>query len=63
MADINEKPLTRDYLEVILGRLENKIDARFNALEAKINNQRTLLIVAILAIVAQIINAWVLHKF
>jgi hypothetical protein len=56
--------------EVLLGRLENKIDGRFNALEAKINgfeaklnNQRTLMIVAIVGVIGQIINTWVLHGF
>jgi hypothetical protein len=63
-----EKPITKDYLEIILGRLENKIDARFNALEARINgldgkisSQRIFMIVAILGILAQIISVWVHH--
>ena len=39
--------------------LENKMDARFNALDAKVNGQRVLLIAAIIGVVAQIVNAWV----
>jgi len=71
-----DKLVTKDYLEMVLGRFENKmierfnvleakinaLDARLNGLDARLNNQRTLLIVAIIGIVAQIINAWVLHK-
>jgi len=71
-----DKILTRDYLEIALGRLENKLaqamntldarinalDARINGLEGKLNNQRTLIWVAIIGIAAQIINAWILHK-
>jgi hypothetical protein len=67
--DDADKIVTKDYLEVVLGRLENKLMERFNALEAKINgfdgrlnNQRTLVIVAIVGIIAQIINAWILRK-
>lgn len=60
--DDADKIVTKDYLEVVLGRLENKIVERLNALEAKLNNQRMLVIVAIVGIIAQIINAWILHK-
>jgi len=70
ISDIDDadKLVTKDYLEVVLGRFENKMMERFNALEAKINgfdgrlnNQRTLIIVAIVGIIAQIVNAWILH--
>jgi hypothetical protein len=53
---------TKDQLEIAIGRLENKLIERLNALDAKLNNQRTLLIVAILGIAAQILNAWVLRR-
>jgi hypothetical protein len=52
---------TKDQLEVAIGRLENKLVERLNALEAKVNNQRTLIIVAIIGVAAQIVNAWILH--
>jgi hypothetical protein len=67
--EITDKFVTKDQLEVALGRLENRLIERFNAIEAKIialegkfNSQRTLLIVAILGVLAQIVNAWILHK-
>jgi len=64
ISDIDDadKLVTKDYLEVVLGRLENKLVERLNTLEAKLNNQRTLVIVAIVGIIAQIVNAWILHK-
>jgi hypothetical protein len=37
----------------------NSIDARFNAIDTKFAHQRILLIVAIVSVIAQIINAWV----
>lgn len=75
MPEVNDRPLTKDYLEILIGRLENKIDAKFNGLESRINSlegkinglegklnaQRYLLIVAILGIIGQIVNSWVLH--
>jgi hypothetical protein len=71
-SEIDQTPVTKSYLEIVLGRLENKIDSRFNALEAKINSldgkingvdgrinsQRIFLIVVILGIVVQIISIW-----
>jgi hypothetical protein len=67
--DDADKLVTKDYLEVVLGRFENKlieringIEAQINGIEAKLVNQRTLLIVAIVGVIAQIINAWILHK-
>ena len=64
LSDIEDadKLLTKDYLEVVLGRLENKLVERINGIEAKLNNQRSLLIVAIVGVIAQIVNAWILHK-
>jgi hypothetical protein len=71
LSDIEDadKLVTKDYLEVVLGRLENKlveringIEAKLNGVEAKILNQRTLIIVAIVGVIAQIVNAWILHK-
>ena len=63
-----DKIVTKDYLEVVIGRLENKlierfnaIDAKFNAVDAKFNAQRNLIIVAIITAAAQIINAWIMH--
>jgi Co/Zn/Cd efflux system component len=37
------------------------IDGKFNGVDAKFNNQTTLIIVAILGVIAQIVSAWVLH--
>jgi len=64
LSDIEDadKLATKDYLEVVLGRLENKLVERINGIEAKLNNQRSLLIVAIVGVIAQIVNAWILHK-
>jgi len=64
LSDIEDadKLVTKDYLEVVLGRLENKLVERINGIEAKLNNQRSLLIVAIVGVIAQIVNAWILHK-
>jgi hypothetical protein len=42
-----------------IGALENKIEARFNALDAKINGQRVLMVAAIIGVLAQIVNAWI----
>jgi hypothetical protein len=82
MPDTTEHYVTREELEIALGRFENKMDAHFNALEqrfvaleqrflgidgkfngidAKFNNQRTLLLGIALGVIAQIINAWILH--
>jgi hypothetical protein len=70
LSDIEDadKIVTKDHLDIVIGRLENKLDARFNAFDArfngidtKFNNQKTLIIVAILSVVAQIITAIVLH--
>jgi hypothetical protein len=55
--DDQEKVITADRLEIILGRLENKIDAKFNAIDA----QRLLAWATIAAIIAQIANAWIIH--
>ena len=64
LSDIEDadKLVTKDYLEVVLGRLENKLVERINGIEAKLNNQRSLLIVATVGVIAQIVNAWILHK-
>jgi len=64
LSDIEDadKLATKDYLEVVLGRLENKLVERINGIEAKLNNQRSLLIVATVGVIAQIVNAWILHK-
>ena len=56
-----DKIVTKDYLEVVIGRLENKLIERFNAVDAKFNAQRNLIIVAIITAAAQIINAWIMH--
>jgi hypothetical protein len=70
LSDIEDadKLVTKDYLEVIIGRLENKIDARFNAIDARFNaidarfnNQRLLIILAVLSVLGQIITAIWLH--
>ena len=60
---------TKDQLEVAIGRLENRMMERFLAIEkrfveidGKFSQQRILLIVAIIGIFVQIINAWMLHK-
>jgi hypothetical protein len=59
---VNEKlELAKEQWAIALGRLENKIDNKFNAIEAKFNSQRILLLSIILGVVAQIINAWILH--
>jgi hypothetical protein len=62
-----EALVTKEYFENALGRLENKLDARFNAIDPKFNaidakfnavdnNQRTLLILAIITGLVQIVN-------
>jgi hypothetical protein len=82
MSEEIEKFVTKDYLAVVIGRLENKIDrlenkidakfngidtkfngidARFNAIDAKFNAQRLLAWATIAAIIAQIVNAWMIH--
>ena len=61
-VDDADKLVTKDYLEVVLGRLENKLVERINGIEAKLNNQRVLIIVVIVGVIAQIVNAWILHK-
>ena len=75
MPDTTEHYVTREELEIALGRLENKmdahfntmnakfngIDAKFNGIDAKFNNQRTLLWGIALGVLAQIVNAWILH--
>jgi phage shock protein A len=67
---------TKEQIEVALARLENRIverlnaleakinafEAKLNALDAKINGQRILMIVAIIGVAAQIVNAWILHR-
>jgi hypothetical protein len=60
--------LTKDHLKIALDRLENKIDrlenkidAKFNAVDAKFNSQRLLLLSIVLGVVAQIVNAWIIH--
>jgi thymidylate kinase len=66
---INERlDMERQHLDIVIERLENKIDAkfnavdaRFNAIDAKFNNQKILIIVAILSVLAQIVNAWIIH--
>jgi hypothetical protein len=66
---VNEKlELAKEQWAIALGRLENKIDAKFNAIEArfnaidgKFNSQRILLLSIVLGVVAQIVNAWILH--
>jgi hypothetical protein len=75
MSEEIEKFVTKDYLAVVIGRLENKIDrlenkidakfnaidARFNAIDAKFNAQRLLAWATIAAIIGQIVNAWIIH--
>jgi hypothetical protein len=65
-----EEQLKDDQWNVRLDRLENKmvagfnaIDAKFNGLDAKFNNQRHLMIGMILAVVGQIVTALLLHKW
>jgi hypothetical protein len=73
---VNEKlELAKEQWAIALGRLENKIDAKFNAIDAKFNaidgkfnaidgkfnSQRILLLSIVLGVVAQIVNAWILH--
>jgi hypothetical protein len=60
--------VTKDHFDIVIGRLENKIDARFNSVEAKLNgmdakfnNQRILLLGILLGVIAQIVNAWIMH--
>jgi hypothetical protein len=48
-----------DRLEIKMDTRFNAIETRFNAIDAKFANQRVLLIVAIVGVIAQIINAWV----
>lgn len=61
MPNTTENYVTREQLEIAFGRLENKMDAHFNAIDAKFNNQRLLLLGIALGVIAQIINAWILH--
>jgi hypothetical protein len=57
--------VTKDYLNVALGRLENKIDARFNALEGKFNQQwiwfAALILTGVVQIAIGIASAWIQH--
>jgi ABC-type uncharacterized transport system substrate-binding protein len=55
--DVPDNVVTKDQLDIVIGRLENKIDARFNAIEARFNTQKILLIVAIVTPLAQIVNS------
>lgn len=64
-----DKLATKEQLDNAIARLENRMDARFNALEvrfnaidAKFSAQRILLIVAVIGILAQIVNAWLIHS-
>jgi hypothetical protein len=75
MPNTTEHYVTREELEIALTRLENKLDARFNTLEqrflgidarfngidARFNAQRTLLWGIALGVLAQIVNAWIVH--
>jgi len=75
MPDTTEHYVTREELEIAFGRLENKleahfnaidakfnaIDAKFNGINAKFNAQRTLLLGIALGVIAQIVNAWIIH--
>jgi hypothetical protein len=56
--DVPDNVVTKDQLDIVIGRLENKIDARFNAIEARFNTQKILLILAIITPLAQVLNAW-----
>jgi hypothetical protein len=65
-----EEQLKEDQWNVRIDRLENKmvagfnaIDAKFNGIDAKFNNQRHLMIGMILAVIGQIGTALLLHKW
>ena len=68
MPDLSENYLTKEQFELAFARLENKldakfnaIDARFNAIDAKFNAQRILLAGIFFGVLAQILNALILH--
>jgi hypothetical protein len=68
MSEEIEKFVTKDYLEVVIGRLENKIDrlenkidAKFNNIDAKFNSQRLWIILVLAGVIGQIVNAWIIH--
>jgi hypothetical protein len=48
-------------LRLELRELRVDIREQLQRLEAKVNNQRILIIVAIIGVAAQIVNAWILH--
>jgi hypothetical protein len=51
-ADKLDKFVTRDQLEVALGRLENHVDERFNSLDARINRvERSIWLLVIAAVI------------
>jgi len=41
-------------------QVNERLDARFNAVDAEFKKQRVLLIVLIVGIIAQIINGWII---
>jgi hypothetical protein len=68
MPDTSEHYITKEQLDLSLARLENKLDARFNSIDArfngiddKFNGQRNLLFGILLGVLAQILNAWIMH--
>jgi hypothetical protein len=50
-----------ERLELAVGRLENKIDRLENKMESRFNQQRYLLVIAIVTPLLQILNSWIHH--
>jgi hypothetical protein len=54
LSDIEDadKLVSRDFLEVAIGRLENHVDERFNSLDARINRvERSIWLLVIAAVI------------
>jgi hypothetical protein len=57
LSDIEDagRLVTRDQLEVALGRLENHVDGRFNSLDARINRVERSVWFLVIAAVIQVL--------
>ena len=57
LSDIEDadRLVTRDQLEVALGRLENHVDERFNSLDARINRVERSVWFLVIAAVIQVL--------
>jgi hypothetical protein len=53
-----DRPLTQYEAEIVFVRFEDRLDAHFDRLEAKIDRRGYLLLAMLVAEIAQIICAW-----